>query len=103
MQSKSKIQKYSYPPRINLSELVNEAKQQPSLQCEPCITYVITIIIIIVIIIIIIIFLYSFSLLINSSSFNKAMKEGKKRKLLIKVLQLCASRIGQGCSVLARL
>ena len=84
MQSKSKIQKYSYPPRINLSELVNEAKQQPSLQCEPCITYVITIIIIIVIIIII--FLYSFSLLINSSSFNKAMKEGKKRKLLIKVL-----------------
>ena len=30
MQSKSKIQKYSYPPRINLSELVNEAKQQPS-------------------------------------------------------------------------
>ena len=72
---------------INLSELVNEAKQQPSLQCEPCITYVITIIIIIVIIIIIIIiFLYSFSLLINSSSFNKAMKEGKKRKLLIKVL-----------------
>ena len=89
MQSKSKIQKYSYPPRINLSELVNEAKQQPSLQCEPCITYVITIIIIIVIIIIIIIiiiFLYSFSLLINSSSFNKAMKEGKKRKLLIKVL-----------------
>ena len=88
MQSKSKIQKYSYPPRINLSELVNEAKQQPSLQCEPCITYVITIVIIIVIIIIIIIiiFLYSFSLLINSSSFNKAMKEGKKRKLLIKVL-----------------
>ena len=102
MQSKSKIQKYSYPPRINLSELVNEAKKQLSLQCEPCITYVI-IIIIIVIIIIIIIFLYSFSLLINSSSFNKAMKEGKKRKLLIKVLQLCASRIGQGCSVLARL
>ena len=89
MQSKSKIQKYSYPPRINLSELVNEAKKQLSLQCEPCITYVIIIIIIIVIIIIIIIFLYSFSLLINSSSFNKAMKEGKKRKLLIKVLTLC--------------
>ena len=46
MQSKSKIQKYSYPPRINLSELVNEAKKQLSLQCEPCITYVIIIIII---------------------------------------------------------
>ena len=40
MQSKSNIQKYSYPLRINLSELVNDAKQQLSLQCEPCITYV---------------------------------------------------------------
>ena len=35
MQSKSKIQKYSYLPRINLRKLVNEAKQRLSLQREP--------------------------------------------------------------------
>ena len=34
MQSKSKIQKNSYLPRINLSESVNEAKQQLSMQRE---------------------------------------------------------------------
>ena len=35
MQSKSKIEKYSYLPRINLCELVNEAKQRLSMQSEP--------------------------------------------------------------------
>ena len=34
MQSKSKIQKDSYLPRINISESVNEAKQQLSMQRE---------------------------------------------------------------------
>ena len=33
--SKSKIEKYSYLPRINLCELVNEAKQRLSMQREP--------------------------------------------------------------------
>ena len=32
MPSKSKIEKYSYLPRINLCELVDEAKQRPSKQ-----------------------------------------------------------------------
>ena len=35
MQSKSKIQKYSYLPKIILRKLVNEAKQRLSLQREP--------------------------------------------------------------------
>ena len=35
MQSKSKIQKYSYLSRINVLELVNEAKQRLSLKREP--------------------------------------------------------------------
>ena len=35
MQSKSKIQKYSYLPRIILRKLVNEVKQRLSLQREP--------------------------------------------------------------------
>ena len=35
MPSKSKIEKYSYLPRINLCELVNEAKQRLSMQGEP--------------------------------------------------------------------
>ena len=35
MKLKSKIQKYSYLPRINLCELFNEAKQRLSIQREP--------------------------------------------------------------------
>ena len=35
MKLKSKIQRYSYLPRINLCELFNEAKQRLSMQSEP--------------------------------------------------------------------